>query len=76
MTANEFAEKVRNYIGKEMFCHTEDYKTVVHGEICGFTMEGEQSKFLFMSDNGIHYLIPVEHIGESPIAYLIRERMM
>lgn len=74
MTANEFAEIACKYMGKEMFCRTEDYKTVVHGEIFGFTMEGEQSKFLFTSDKGIHYWIPVGHIGESPIAYLIRDR--
>lgn len=40
MTANEFEENVRNYIGKEVFCFSDCYyNTVVHGKICGFTVK-------------------------------------
>lgn len=67
MTANEFAEKVRNYIGKEVFCFSDCYyNTVVHGKICGFAARGEYPRFLFTCDNGKSYWVPVGFICESP----------
>ena len=67
MTANEFTEKVRNYIGKEVFCFSDCYyNTVVHGKICGFTARGEYPRFLFTCDNGKSYWVPVGFICESP----------
>ena len=66
MTAREFAENVRNYIGKEVFCFTDCHNTVVHGKICGFTAKGEYPKVLFTCDNGKSYWVPVGLIFESP----------
>lgn len=66
MTANEFAENVRNYVGKEVFCFADCYNTVVHGKICGFTARGDHPRFLFTCDNGKSYWVPVGHICESP----------